>query len=100
MSNAAHASSDIWHHSLEDLLKAIETGESGAACPAAAYAIHLHTSITPIGMPGGTFPRFEKLHIYQLSHPGNGAAKHYQLRLGIIESELEADAILATVRRY
>src|SRR5579862_2612409 len=98
MADAAHASSDIWHHSLEDLLKAIETGDTRPA--ANSFAIALQTSTTPIAAPLSTFPRFDKLRVYQLRYPWNDNSTRFQLRLGIITSDLEADAILATVRQY
>ncbi len=99
MADAAHAPSDLWHRSLEDLLQAIETAEARATSPV-AFAINLETSTLPIAMPIRTFPRFEKLRVYQLRQVGRDNSARFQLRLGIIGSDLEADAILSAVRKY
>lgn len=99
MADAAHAANDIWHRSLEDLLKAIETAEARATA-SVSFAINLQASTAPIAMPVPAFPRFEKLRLYQLKQFGSDNSMRFQLRLGIIESDLEADAILSTVRKY
>jgi hypothetical protein len=98
MANAAHASSEIWHRSLEDLLTALETPR--AAAPPGPFVINLQTSTTSIDPNLGSVPQFDKLQVYRLFHRGSDGLPQFQLRLGIIESDLEADAILATVRKH
>ena len=94
MSGATQAADDIWHRSIEDLLQVIEPTREARA---GSFAINLLTSAVPIGSPPKRLQQFERLQVYEVVRREQGTPK-FQLRLGIIESELEADAILATVR--
>jgi hypothetical protein len=63
------------------------------------YVISLCTSPTPITVVPEAMPRFEPLHIYQLQrHEGNRS--QFRLCIGIIETNLEADAILDLVYEF
>jgi hypothetical protein len=63
------------------------------------YVIILRTSSTPITVVPEAMPRFEPLHIYQLQrHEGNQS--QFRLCIGIIETNLEADAILDLVSEF
>ena len=63
------------------------------------YVIILRTSSTPITVVPEAMPRFEPLHIYQLQrHEGNQS--QFRLCIGIIETNLEADAILDLVCEF
>lgn len=89
------ASEEIWHLGIEDLLM-----PSVAPAPAAVqgpFVINLRTSSTRIGEISKALRRFAQLHVYQLERRERGRPQ-YLLRAGIIETELEADAILATLR--
>lgn len=89
------ASEEIWHLGIEDLLM-----PSVAPPPAAVqgpFVINLRTSSTRIGEVSKALRRFAQLHVYQLER-GERGRPQYLLRAGIIETELEADAILATLR--
>lgn len=89
------ASEEIWHLGIEDLLM-----PSVAPPPAAVqgpFVINLRTSSTRIGEVSKALRRFAQLHVYQLERRERGRPQ-YLLRAGIIETELEADAILATLR--
>lgn len=96
MVRAIHAAEDIWHGRIEDLLKVTE--QAGNAVPG-PFVIHLQTCTAPIGKPSQDLLHFDGLHVYRLMRDHEGRAQ-FQLRLGIIESELQADAILATVREH
>ena len=89
------ASEDIWHLDIEDLLGTPTQPERGAG--SGPFVINLRTSATRIGPPPSGLPRYERLHIYQLERSLDGRAQ-FRLRIGIIESEIEADSILAAVR--
>ena len=93
----AHATEDIWHLGIEDLLSPLEA-KSVAAGPG-PFVINLRTSTAPIGNPPGNFPKFDQLHLYQLTTRTSGRPQ-FRLRLGIIESELQADTILSQVRDF
>jgi hypothetical protein len=99
VADAGRASSDVWHRSLEDLLQAIETAEASGA--GRRFVINLQTSAAPIAPPPKGFPQFDGLRVYQLSRRNERSAQsQFHLRLGIIASDLEADAILAAVRAH
>jgi hypothetical protein len=93
----AHASDDIWHLSIEDLFPPA-SAPARATCPG-PFVINLRTSTTTISSPPGGLVCFDRLHVYQLvrSHEGR---PQFRLRIGIIESELEADAILESARAH
>ena len=91
------ASDDIWHLSIEDLLA--PSREPARAAGAGPFVVNLRTSSTTIGSPPkGPLP-IDRLHVYQLERTHDGRPQ-FQLRLGIIESELEADALLSMVREH
>jgi hypothetical protein len=91
------ASDDIWHLGIEDLLapptKPARTAGLGP------FVINLRTSTATIGSPPKGLLPFDRLHVYQLMRVHDGRPQ-FQLRLGIIESELEADALLSMVREH
>ena len=91
------ASDDIWHLSIEDLLA--PSREPARAAGAGPFVINLRTSSTTIGSPPKGLLPIDRLHVYQLERTHDGPPQ-FQLRLGIIESELEADALLSMVREH
>src|SRR5207253_3452078 len=71
--------------------------EPARAAGAGPFVINLRTSSTTISsLPKGLLP-IDRLHVYQLERTHDGRPQ-FQLRLGISESELEADALLSMVR--
>jgi hypothetical protein len=91
------ASDDIWHLSIEDLLA--PTKEPARTAGPGPFVINLRTSTATIGSPPKGLLPFDRLHVYQLTRVHDGRTQ-FQLRLGIIESELEADALLSMVREH
>src|SRR6266436_938027 len=91
------ASDDIWHLSIEDLLAPAR--ESARTAGPGPFVINLRTSSVTIGSPPKGLPPTDRLHVYQLARSHDGRPQ-FQLRLGIIESELEADALLSMVREH
>ncbi len=91
------ASDDLWHLSIEDLL-APPRGPARTAGPG-PFVINLRTSTAAIGSPPKGLLPIDRVHVYQLMR-GHDGRPQFQLRLGIIESELEADALLSTVREH
>lgn len=92
-----HSAPDLWHLTIDDLLTPPpETPRLGGAGP---FVINLSASTAPITIPEG-FAGLEQLRIYQVKRTENNRWR-YRLRLGPINTELEADVILAVVReRY
>ena len=91
------ASDDIWHLSIEDLLA--PSREPARAAGAGPFVIKLTTSSATIGSPPKGLLPIDRLHVYQLERTHDGRPQ-FQLRLGIIESELEVDALLSMVREH
>jgi hypothetical protein len=91
------ASDDIWHLSIEDLLAPPK--EPARTAGLGPFVINLRTSTATIGSPPKGLLPFDRLHVYQLLRVHDGRPQ-FQLRLGIIESELEADALLSMVREH
>jgi hypothetical protein len=90
-------SDDIWHLSIEDLLA--PPREPARAAGQGPFVINLRTSTATIGSPPKGLLPFDRLHVYQLMR-SHGGRPQFQLRLGIIESELEADTLLLMVREH
>jgi hypothetical protein len=90
-------SEDIWHLSIEDLLA--PPTEPARAAGVGPFVINLRTSTATIGSPPKGLLPFDRLHVYQLMRSHEGQPQ-FQLRLGIIESELEADTLLSMVREH
>jgi hypothetical protein len=90
-------SDDIWHLSIEDLLA--PPGEPTRTAGEGPFVINLRTSTTTIGSPPKGLLPFDRLHVYQLMRTHEGRPQ-FQLRLGIIESELQADTLLSMVREH
>jgi hypothetical protein len=90
-------SDDIWHLSIEDLLA--PPREPARAAGEGPFVINLRTSTATIGSPPKGLLPFDRLHVYQLMRSHEGRPQ-FQLRLGIIESELEADTLLSMVREH
>jgi len=93
----AHASEDIWHLSIEDLLGAPDDVPRVAG--PGPFVINLRTSTAAISPPPRGLLRFERLHTYQIVRSQNGETQ-YRLRLGLIKSEEELEAILSQVREH
>ena len=91
------ASDDIWHLSIEDLLA--PPREPARTAGPGPFVITLRTSTATIGSPPKGLLPIDRLHVYQLVR-GHDGRPQFQLRLGIIESELEADALLSMVREH
>jgi hypothetical protein len=91
------ASDDIWHLSIEDLLA--PPREPARTAGPGPFVINLRTSTATIGSPPKGLLPFDRVHIYQLMRSHEGRPQ-FQLRLGIIESEPEADTLLAMVREH
>ena len=89
------ASDDIWHLSIEDLLA--PPREPARTAGPGPFVINLRTSTATIGSPPKGLLPIDRVHVYQLMRDHDGRPQ-FQLRLGIIESELEADALLSMVR--
>jgi hypothetical protein len=94
----AQRSEDLWHLSIDDLFASTIVPTSGPI--SGPFVINLSLSSVPSGaMPRG-MPRFEQLCVYQLQRPLDERREEFRLRIGVIETELEADAILAAVREH
>ena len=91
------ASDDIWHLSIEDLLA--PPREPARTAGPGLFVINLRTSTATIGSPPKGLLPFDRVHVYQLMRSHEGRPQ-FQLRLGIIESEPEADTLLAMVREH
>jgi hypothetical protein len=88
----AHTSEDIWHLSIDDLLAAPK--EPARLAARGPFVINLSTSTASIGPPPKGLRSFDSLHLYQLRRGPEDQAQ-FLLRLGIIATEVEADAILS-----
>jgi hypothetical protein len=91
------ASDDIWHLSIEDLFA--PSREPARAAGAGPFVLNLRTSSAAIGSPPKGLLPIDRLQVYQLERSHDGRPQ-FQLRLGIIESEVEADALLSMVREH
>ena len=91
------ASDDIWHLGIEDLLA--PPRDSARTAARGPFVINLRTSSATIGSPPKGLLPINRLHVYELARSDDGRPQ-FQLRLGIIESELEADALLPMVREH
>lgn len=93
-----HSAPDLWHLTIDDLLTPPpETPRLGGSGP---FVINLSASTAPISIPTEGFPGLEQLRVYQVKRTENNRWR-FRLRVGLINTELEADAILAVVReRY
>jgi hypothetical protein len=90
-------SDDIWHLSIEDLLA--PPTEPARTAGRGPFVLNLRTSTATIGSPPKGLLPFDRLHVYQLMRSHEGQPQ-FQLRLGIIESEPEADTLLSMVREH
>ncbi len=89
---------DLWHLTIDDLLAS--PAETPRLVGPGPFVINLSTSTAPISIPAEGFPEYEHLRVYQVKQTDDGRTR-YRLRLGLVTSELEADAILGAVReRY
>jgi len=95
----AHTPGHVWHLSLDDLFK--PPGETTEPAGPGPFVINLSTSTATIPAPPARMPRFEGLRVYELQQRAqDGRRVQFRLRLGIIQSALEADAILQRVREH
>jgi hypothetical protein len=93
----SQAAEDLWHLSIGDLLAAPNDRASPAG--SGPVVINLSTSTAHIGPPAAGMRHFDGLHLYQLRR-GPEDQPQYLLRLGIITSDIEADAILSSVLEH
>jgi hypothetical protein len=93
----SQASEDLWHLSISDLLATPKERASPAG--SGPVVINLSTSTAHIGAPPKGMRGFDGLHLYQLRR-GTQDAPLYLLRLGIITTDIEADAILSSVLEH
>ena len=93
----AQTAGDLWHLSIDDLL--MPTGSAPQPAGSGPFVLNLSTSTATIPPPPASLPQFEGLRVYLLERKQEGRAQ-FRLRLGIIESALQADAILAAVREH
>jgi hypothetical protein len=89
---------DLWELTLDDLFSSSTAAASELrdAVPG-PFAIDLCTSIEPASELAPSLQAFEHLHAYQVTDWKDDQLV-FRLRLGPIDSELEADAILSIVR--
>jgi hypothetical protein len=93
----AHTSEDIWHLSIDDLLGTPK--EPARLAGRGPFVINLSTSTARIAPPPKRLRHFHGLHLYQLRR-GPERRPTFLLRLGIIATEIEADAILSGVLEH
>jgi len=90
-----HAAEDIWHLTIDDLLAPpSETPRLGGPGP---FVINLSASTAPIAIPPKNVLSLASLHVYQVTRTEDGRQR-FRLRIGPISTELEADALLASLR--
>jgi hypothetical protein len=90
----ARASEELWHLGIGDRLVAVS--EPAPIVLSGPFVINLRTSSTPIGGIANALQRFKDAHVYQLERQYEGHPQ-FLLRVGVIDTELEADALLATI---
>jgi hypothetical protein len=90
----ARASEELWHLGIGDRLVAVP--EPTPIVLSGPFVINLRTSSTPIGGIANALQRFKDAHVYQLERQYEGRPQ-FLLRVGVIDTELEADALLATI---
>ena len=93
------AGGDLWELTVDDLLVP-PTAPAREREPAAPgpYVVDLSVGIEPFCVLGPSLADFDHLHIFQVTDWQDDRLV-FRLRLGPIESELEADMILTVVRR-
>jgi hypothetical protein len=89
---------ELWDVSIEDLLASAEQTPASAGAGRGPYIINLQTSTEPIRIPSASLSDFAQLNLYQVTGWKNDRLL-FRLRLGPIQTALEADAILGCVRR-
>jgi hypothetical protein len=95
--NKAQTSEDIWHLGIDDLLAAPK--EQAHLAGAGPFVINLTTSTSSIPPAPKGLRGFAGMHLYQLRR-GPEDQPRFLLRLGIIGTEIEADAILSSVLEH
>lgn len=88
---------DLWHLTIDDLLTPPVAGQRFDE--PGPFVINLSTSSAPLSVPPKKMATWDQLHVYQVQRE-EGGRRRFRLRLGPISSELEADAILASVREH
>lgn len=88
---------DLWHLTIDDLLAPPVAGQRFDE--PGPYVINLSTSSAPLSVPPKKMATWDQLHVYQVQRE-EGGRRRFRLRLGPISSELEADAILNSVREH
>src|ERR1700730_15932244 len=89
---------EFWDVSIEDLLASAEQTPASAGAGRGPYIINLQTSTEPIRIPSASLSDFAQQNLYQVTGWKNDRLL-FRLRLGPIQTALEADAILGCVRR-
>src|ERR1700730_5920060 len=87
---------ELWAVSIDD--QAASAEPRAAAGGRAPYITNLKTSTDPIRIPSASLIDFAQLNLYQVTGWKNDRLL-FRLRLGPIQTALEADAILGCVRR-
>jgi hypothetical protein len=90
----ARASEELWHLGVGDRL--VSVSEPAPIVLSGPFVINLRTSPTPIGGIANALQRFKEAHVYQLERQYEGRPQ-FLLRVGVIDTELEADALLASI---
>ena len=94
-----HAGEDLWELTVDDLLSSPVAPEREPEPSAPGpYVVDLSVGIEPFCVLGRSLADFDHLHTYQVTDWQDDRLV-FRLRLGPIESELEADMILTVVRR-
>ena len=90
---------DLWELTIDDLFSTADAAASdlGAAVPG-PFTIDLCDSVEPASGIAPCLRDFDQLQVYQVTDWKDDRLV-FRLRLGPIDSELEADAILSIVRR-
>ena len=90
---------DLWELTIDDLFSTSDAAASelGTAVPG-PYTIDLCESVEPASEIASCLRDFDQLQVYQVTDWKEDQLV-FRLRLGPIDSELEADAILSIVRR-
>src|SRR5262249_17846015 len=90
---------DIWDLKLEDLFSDASKKTAAPAGEAAGpWVINLVTSTEPISISSATLLHFQHLQLFQVTVWKNDRLL-FRLRLGPLDSELHANAVLADVLR-
>ncbi|MBS0396835.1 MAG: hypothetical protein JSR54_19595, partial [Proteobacteria bacterium] len=88
---------DLWELNIDELFTMDEPEPQAARGAAGPFAIDLAASDEPASELAPVLREFDQLHVYHVTDWKQDRLV-FRLRLGPIDSELEADAILSMVR--